>query len=127
MRTTMTRLTVFQMNKLGVFFYSLMSASFTDSFMDEYFIQLAMDPEGNNGMPTEMEKKHVYDVYDRIAPHFSHTRYKAWPKIEQFLKTLPDDSIVYDIGCGNGKYLGVNPKLLMVGTDRSLGLLQTAQ
>lgn len=74
-----------------------------------------------------MEQKHVYDVYDRIAPHFSHTRYKAWPKIEQFLKALPDHSVVYDVGCGNGKYLPINPNLIMLGTDRSLGLLQTAQ
>lgn len=89
-----------------------------------------MDPEDSKpsqGMPSQMEKKHVYDVYDRIAPHFSHTRYKPWPKIEQFLNTLPDNSIVYDIGCGNGKYLGVNPKLIMIGTDRSKGLLDTAQ
>ena len=28
---------------------------------------------------TEMEKKHVYEVYDKIAPHFSNTRYKTWP------------------------------------------------
>ena len=28
---------------------------------------------------TEMEKKHVYEVYDKIAPHFSNTRYKPWP------------------------------------------------
>ena len=74
-----------------------------------------------------MEQKHVYDVYDRIAPHFSHTRYKAWPKIEQFLKALPHHSVVYDVGCGNGKYLPINPNLIMLGTDRSLGLLQTAQ
>lgn len=89
-----------------------------------------MDPEPDQrdeGLPTEMEKKHVYDVYDRIAPHFSHTRYKPWPKIEKFLNNLPDNSIVYDIGCGNGKYLGVNKKLIMIGTDRSKGLLQTAQ
>lgn len=31
-----------------------------------------------------------------------------------------------DVGCGNGKYLGVNQKLLMIGTDRSVGLLKTA-
>lgn len=74
-----------------------------------------------------MEKKHVYEVYDRIAPHFSHTRYKPWPKIEKFLKELPDGSVVYDVGCGNGKYLGVNEKLYMVGTDRSIGLLKTAR
>ena len=46
-----------------------------------------MDPENHNNPPknkvgpTQMEVKHVYDVYDRIAPHFSHTRYKPWPKI----------------------------------------------
>lgn len=34
-----------------------------------------------SSLPTEMEKKHVYEVYDKIAPHFSHTRYKPWPKI----------------------------------------------
>jgi len=28
-----------------------------------------------------MEKKHVYEVYDKIAPHFSNTRYKPWPQI----------------------------------------------
>jgi tRNA (uracil-5-)-methyltransferase TRM9 len=31
-----------------------------------------------------------------------------------------------DVGCGNGKYLGVNQKLFMIGTDRSVGLLKTA-
>ena len=76
--------------------------------------------------PTDMEKKHVYEVYDRIAPHFSHTRYKPWPKIEAFLKQLEAGSVVLDVGCGNGKYLGVNPALHMVGIDRSLGLLKTA-
>lgn len=38
-----------------------------------------------SSLPTEMEKKHVYEVYDKIAPHFSHTRYKPWPRIEAFL------------------------------------------
>jgi ubiquinone/menaquinone biosynthesis C-methylase UbiE len=74
-----------------------------------------------------MENKHVYEVYDRIAPHFSHTRYKPWPKIEKFLnEELKDGDIVLDIGCGNGKYMGVNPNLLMIGTDRSMGLIKTA-
>jgi hypothetical protein len=30
---------------------------------------------------TNMEKEHVYDVYEKIAPHFSNTRYKPWPKV----------------------------------------------
>ena len=55
-----------------------------------------------------MEKKHVYEVYEKIAPHFGHTRYKAWPMIAEFLNKLPTGSLVADVGCGNGKYLGIN-------------------
>ena len=35
---------------------------------------------------TDMEKKHVYEVYEKIAPHFSNTRYKPWPKIQKYLE-----------------------------------------
>jgi alkylated DNA repair protein alkB family protein 8 len=70
-----------------------------------------------------MEKKHVYEVYEKIAEHFSHTRYKGWPKIVDFLNALPDGSVVADVGCGNGKYLGVNPNIQMIGTDRSRNLM----
>ena len=83
--------------------------------------------EEDPSLPLELQKKHVYEVYDKIAPHFSHTRYKPWPKIEKFLQQLEPGSTVFDVGCGNGKYMGVNPDLLMVGTDRSIGLLKTAQ
>ena len=62
-------------------------------------------------------------MYDKIAPHFSHTRYKPWPKVAEFLNKLDDGSIVADVGCGNGKYLGVNKDLHMVRTDRSQNLL----
>jgi alkylated DNA repair protein alkB family protein 8 len=48
--------------------------------------------------PSELEKKYVYEVYEKIAPHFSHTRYKAWPKIETHLNQLPLGSIVADVG-----------------------------
>jgi len=34
---------------------------------------------------TSMEKQHVYEVYEKIAPHFSNTRYKPWPKIADFI------------------------------------------
>lgn len=71
-----------------------------------------------------MEKKHVYEVYDKIAPHFSNTRYKPWPKIQAYLESLPAGSINCDVGCGNGKYLGANQKqILNIGTDRSINLL----
>lgn len=71
-----------------------------------------------------MEKKHVYEVYDKIAPHFSNTRYKPWPKIQIYLDALPAGSLNIDVGCGNGKYLGCNRKnVFSIGTDRSINLL----
>ena len=77
---------------------------------------------------TSMEKEHVYDVYEKIAPHFSNTRYKPWPKVQEFLESLPEGSIVADVGCGNGKYMGVaENKLFTVGTDRSFNLIGLAR
>ena len=77
--------------------------------------------------PTEIEKKHVYEVYDKISAHFSQTRYKPWPMVAEFLNSLEKDSYVLDIGCGNGKYLSVNEKLITFGTDRSGNLLSIAK
>lgn len=72
--------------------------------------------------PTDIEKKLVYEVYEKIAPHFSHTRYKPWPHVVKFLESLEPYSIVGDIGCGNGKYLSVVKNLITIGTDRSFNL-----
>lgn len=73
--------------------------------------------------PAELESEHVHKVYDSIAPHFSHTRHHPWPLVTDFLTALPDGALVADVGCGNGKYLGVNPRLCMIGADRSIPLL----
>ena len=77
--------------------------------------------------PTEIEKKHVYEVYDKISEHFSKTRYKPWPLVSEFLNSLEKNSMVLDVGCGNGKYLSENPNLMMFGTDRSGNLLSIAK
>ena len=77
--------------------------------------------------PTEIEKKHVYEVYDKISEHFSLTRYKPWPQVSEFLNSLPDNSFLLDVGCGNGKYLSINEKLITFGTDRSGNLLSIAK
>ncbi|KAL9097901.1 MAG: hypothetical protein Q9165_000227 [Trypethelium subeluteriae] len=72
----------------------------------------------------EYEKEHVHSVYERIAPHFSSTRYKvgifyrSWPIVEKFLRELPDGSIGLDVGCGNGKYLAVNKNIFIIAFDR---------
>ena len=36
--------------------------------------------------PGELEDKHVHQVYEQIANHFSVTRYKPWPVVDAFLK-----------------------------------------
>ncbi|KAJ1981409.1 tRNA methyltransferase, has a role in tRNA modification [Dimargaris verticillata] len=69
------------------------------------------------------EASHVHQVYDQIAPHFSSTRYKPWPVVESFLDNQLAGSIGADVGCGNGKYIGVNAKVFVSGSDRSQGLV----
>ncbi|PFH38117.1 methyltransferase domain-containing protein [Besnoitia besnoiti] len=64
----------------------------------------------HEGRSAELEREFVGAVYDRIANHFSHTRYKPWPRVRQFLERLPRYSLVVDVGCGNGKYLQCVPR-----------------
>ena len=72
----------------------------------------------------EIEKKYVHHVYDAIAPHFSSTRFAKWPKVAAFLSSLPSGSLVLDAGCGNGKYLGLNPDCFFIGCDISHPLIK---
>ena len=76
----------------------------------------------NSNEATNLESAHVHEVYEEIAEHFSGTRHSPWPRVKEFLCNLPNGSLVADIGCGNGKYLGVNPNIVCVGSDRSLNL-----
>eukprot|EP00794_Sanderia_malayensis_P018979 gene18979-20886_t len=78
----------------------------------------------NESEAQELESKHVNDVYDQIADHFSDTRHSPWPKVAKFLDRLSDDSLVADVGCGNGKYLAVNKDVLTFGSDRSVNLVK---
>ncbi|KAJ2815371.1 tRNA methyltransferase, has a role in tRNA modification [Coemansia furcata] len=71
------------------------------------------------------EEQYVHAVYNEIATHFSDTRFKPWPVIERYLLALPVGSLGVDIGCGNGKYLGVRTgDIFMMGTDRSSSLVE---
>ncbi|GFQ02807.1 alkylated DNA repair protein alkb homolog 8 [Phtheirospermum japonicum] len=72
----------------------------------------------------EIEKKYVHCVYDAIAPHFSSTRFAKWPKVQTFLNSLPSGSLILDAGCGNGKYLGLNPHCYFIGCDISGPLIK---
>ncbi|KAL6116236.1 alkbh8 [Pungitius sinensis] len=71
-----------------------------------------------------LEEEYVHRVYDAIASHFSSTRHSPWPRVCHFLSTLPAGGVLADVGCGNGKYLGLNPEVMAVGCDRSSALVQ---
>uniref|UniRef100_A0A3Q2NUW0 tRNA (carboxymethyluridine(34)-5-O)-methyltransferase n=2 Tax=Fundulus heteroclitus TaxID=8078 RepID=A0A3Q2NUW0_FUNHE len=77
-----------------------------------------------HGDAARLEEEYVHRVYDAIAAHFSSTRHTPWPRVCSFLSSLPPGSVLADVGCGNGKYLGVNPQLVTVGCDRSGALVQ---
>ncbi|KAM0365184.1 hypothetical protein ACHAPK_009755 [Fusarium culmorum] len=77
--------------------------------------------------PETYEATHVHAVYEKIAPHFSATRHKPWPRVAIFLETQPAGSVGLDVGCGNGKYLRVNPTVHIFGSDRSQALVHLAR
>ncbi|UJR16197.1 hypothetical protein I4U23_003107 [Adineta vaga] len=71
-----------------------------------------------------LEEEHVHKVYNNIAHNFSDTRHKPWPRVVEFLRSFPSGSLILDIGCGNGKYMNIRHDLMMIGCDRSEGLLK---
>ncbi len=69
-------------------------------------------------MSSEFEGEHVQKVYEAIASHFSSTRYKRWPVVDNFIASVPVGSFGCDFGCGNGKNLEWNPsKFVTLGLD----------
>lgn len=69
----------------------------------------------------------MHSIYSQIAPHFSQTRHKPWPFVSTFLLSQPPGSVGLDVGCGNGKYLNVNPSVFVIGSDRSPELVSLAR
>jgi ubiquinone/menaquinone biosynthesis C-methylase UbiE len=74
----------------------------------------------------QLEDEHVHQVYDVIAKHFDHTRYKPWPGVRSFVSNLAAHSFLLDLGCGNGRNLCINGRVLDVGSDFSMPLCQIA-
>nr|XP_056714571.1 alkylated DNA repair protein alkB homolog 8 [Euleptes europaea] len=77
----------------------------------------------NDSEASKLEAKYVHEVYEEIAGHFSSTRHSPWPRVVEFLRGLPCGAVVADVGCGNGKYLGVGKDLYTLGCDRSKNLV----
>lgn len=50
----------------------------------------------------------------------------AWPKVRKFIKKLEPNSLIADIGCGEGKYMNLNNNIFSIGCDRSSTLCEMA-
>ncbi|KAG5837514.1 hypothetical protein ANANG_G00240100 [Anguilla anguilla] len=73
------------------------------------------------------ERPRAQRVYEKIAPYFNDSRYRAWPKVRQFLLDQEPGSVVADVGCGNGKYLDINEDVFKLGCDVCRPLVDTAR
>jgi ubiquinone/menaquinone biosynthesis C-methylase UbiE len=68
--------------------------------------------------------------YNRIAGHFSQTRGRGWPIIEQLVAHYTHPGMrLLDIGCGNGRVADVADKFKLdyTGLDLSIGLINEAR
>lgn len=67
--------------------------------------------------------------YNRIASHFSGTRYDVWPELEQFQNLIKDGQKVLDWGCGNGRLFLMlqDKKIKYFGVDQSEELIKIAK
>ncbi len=82
-----------------------------------------MNPIISSETVATLEKVYVKEFYDKHAEHFSQTRYKSWPSVKEFIDGLPENSLVLDAGCGNGKNM-FRDDITLVGCDISEGLLK---
>ena len=67
-------------------------------------------------MLTNLEKKNVYEVYQDIAEHFDITRVNKWTWVEEYLNKLKLNSLVLDLGCGNGRNMN-HSNIKFIGVD----------
>lgn len=87
--------------------------------------ELPKEPE-NPAWTTDLQKEHVYEVYDRIAEGFSISRAYIWAPIKTFFDelALKPNQLVLDAGCGNGKHLkAYSSEQFVIGLDICKNLL----
>ena len=74
-----------------------------------------------------IEEINVKQVYNKIYQEFDDTRYRPWTCVEEFLNKIPEESIIGDIGCGNGKNMLYRPDCINYGCDFSENLVGICQ
>jgi SAM-dependent methyltransferase len=67
-------------------------------------------------MTVNYEIDHVKNIYDIIAPEFDITRTYNWPWVNNIMDSFPENSLIYDIGCGNGRNMRYK-KHQFIGVD----------
>ncbi|KAH0792827.1 S-adenosyl-L-methionine-dependent methyltransferase [Histomonas meleagridis] len=70
-----------------------------------------------NKTSEEIEEKFVFRPYKSLCTHYANNKYDRWKTIEQFIFSLPPNSMILDIGCGTGRYLSINNKIIDIGID----------
>uniref|UniRef100_A0A6C0M020 Methyltransferase type 11 domain-containing protein n=1 Tax=viral metagenome TaxID=1070528 RepID=A0A6C0M020_9ZZZZ len=73
--------------------------------------------------PDVFETIHVHHIYDTIYKRFNETRYSPWKAVDNFISMIESNSIVLDIGCGNGKYSNLLKQSYYIGIDMSSMLI----
>lgn len=79
---------------------------------------------------TTYELINVKNIYEQIAHEFDVTRTYKWSWINDYIDNLPTDSLICDIGCGNGrnmkslkhKFIGVDNCTEFINICRSQNL-----
>ena len=66
------------------------------------------------------EQLSIKDVYNKIANQFNYTRHRIWGSVKIFMDSLPSNSKVLELGCGNGKNMLYRIDLDIEGIDISV-------
>ena len=66
---------------------------------------------------SNIEQYNVKDVYNQIASHFDATRYSHWRIVHKYILELEPHIKMLDMGCGNGKNLGIRNDLDQYAID----------
>jgi ubiquinone/menaquinone biosynthesis C-methylase UbiE len=59
----------------------------------------------------------VKTTYNTIADEFSRTRYTVWDAVKVFLDDIKPNTVLADIGCGNGKNMLYRKDITNIGMD----------
>lgn len=78
------------------------------------------DNKDNNNF----ENQNVHNIYNKIAKHFDTTRVIIWPKVQEFINSFKKNTVILDIGCGNGKNMGHRKDCNYIGVDICENLLK---